>query len=388
MLFDNFFTEDHFDIREVARDFAEKSLAPVALEIDKTEHFPEDIVDTMVEIGFLGIKIPEEYGGVGMDMRSYVSVMEEVARKCATATLYISSANSLSSAPILLFGTEEQKQKYLPGIVDNTAPIAFGLTEPGAGSDAASLSTKAVEDGDSYILNGRKTFITFAPKAKYTSIFAKTSPEKGVKGITCFMVDMDTPGVSLGKPEEKMGQRGVPVSDIILEDVRVPKDCILGKVDEGFINAMKTLDLGRIGVAAMSIGIAQEAMDLAVAHVKERVQFGKPLAKQEAIRFMLADMEAKLNAARLLTYQAAYMIDQKKSLADRDDAATKFASMAKYTAAEYAKEIVDKSLQLHGGYGYSQEYEIEKLYRDVRINSIYEGSSQVQQIVIAGQLLG
>ena len=381
MLFDNFFTEDHFDIREVARDFAEKSLAPVALEIDKTEKFPEDIVDTMVEIGFLGIKIPEEYGGVGMDMRSYVSVMEEVARKCPTATLYI------SSAPILLFGTEEQKQKYLPGVVDNTAPIAFGLTEPGAGSDAASLSTKAVEDGDSYILNGRKTFITFAPKAKYTSIFAKTSPEKGVKGITCFMVDMDTPGVSLGKPEEKMGQRGVPVSDIILEDVRVPKDCILGKVDEGFINAMKTLDLGRIGVAAMSIGIAQEAMDLAVAHVKERVQFGKPLAKQEAIRFMLADMEAKLNAARLLTYQAAYMIDQKKSLADRDDEATKFASMAKYTAAEYAKEIVDKSLQLHGGYGYSQEYEIEKLYRDVRINSIYEGSSQVQQIVIAGQLL-
>lgn len=375
-----YFNEDHESIREMARNFADKSLGPVAMDIDKTDSFPEDIVDTMVEMGFLGLKIPEEYGGVGLDMRSYVSVMEEVAKRCATATLYISSANSLSSAPILLFGTEEQKQKYLPGIVDNTAPVAFGLTEPNAGSDAGSLTTKAVKDCDDYILNGRKTFITFAPKAKYTVIFAKTNPEKGVKGITAFIVDMGLPGVSCGKHEKKMGQRGVPVSDVILEDVRVPADCILGEVDKGFINAMKTLDVGRVGVSSMSLGIAQRAMDLAVEHIKNRVQFGKPLAKQQALQFMVADMEARLNAARLLVYDAAYKIDQHED-------STKAASIAKYYASETAKDIVDKCLQLHGGYGYSQEYEIEKLYRDIRVCTIYEGSTQVQQMVIAGQVL-
>jgi alkylation response protein AidB-like acyl-CoA dehydrogenase len=375
-----FFTEDHEDIREVARDFAEKALAPIAADVDKNEKFPPELVKTMAEMGFLGLKIPEEYGGSGMDMRSYICVMEEVAKKCATATLYISTANSLSTAPIILSGTEEQKQKYLPDVATGESIIAFGLTEPNAGSDAASLTTKAVKDGDDYILNGRKCFITFAPVANYTTIYAKTSPEKGAKGITAFLVDMKLPGVSTGKPEEKMGQRGVPVSDVILDDVRVSKDCIVGEVDMGFINAMKTLSVGRVGVAAMSLGIAQEALDLAVEYTKTRVQFGKPLAKNQALRFMMADMETKLNAARLLTYNAAWMLDNKQD-------ATKAASMAKYYAAEAAFDIVNKSLQLHGGYGYSREYEIERLYRDIRVNSIYEGSSQVQQIVIAGKLL-
>ncbi len=375
-----FFTEDHESIREIARDFAEKTLAPVAADIDRLDAFPPDVVKTMAEMGFLGMKIPEEYGGVGMDMRSYVAVMEEVAKKSATATLYISSANSLSTAPIILSGTEEQKQKYLPGVAAGESIIAFGLTEPNAGSDAASLSTRAVRDGDGYVLNGRKCFITFAPMADHTIVYAKTNPEKGAKGITAFLVDMKLPGVSCGRHEEKMGQRGVPVSDVVLEDVRVSGDCVLGEEDLGFLNAMKTLSVGRVGVAAMSLGIAQEALDLAVSHTKSRVQFGKPLAMNQALQFMMADMETRLSAARLLTYNAAWLLDNKQD-------AVRAASAAKYFATEAAIDIVNKSLQLHGGYGYSKEYEIERLYRDIRVTSIYEGSSQVQQMVIAGQLL-
>ena len=375
-----FFNEDHDSIREMARDFAEKTLAPIAAEVDKTDHFPEEVAAQMAELGFFGLKIPEDYGGLGLDMRSYVCVMEEIARKCATATLFISSANSLSTAPIVLSGTDEQKEKYLPGVVEGSHYIAFALTEPNAGSDAASLTTKAVEDGDDFILNGRKCFITFAPLSSYAVVYAKTDPSKGAKGISAFVVDMSLPGVSCGKHEEKMGQRGVPVSDILLEDVRVPKSCMLGQRDLGFINAMKTLSVGRIGVASMCLGIAQEAIELAVNHTKTRVQFGKPLCKNQAIAFMLADMETRLNAARGLVYNAAYLMDNGAD-------ATKAASMAKYYAAENAIDIVNKSLQLHGGYGYSQEYEIERLYRDVRVTNIYEGSSQVQQIVISGQML-
>lgn len=375
-----FFNEDHRSIREMARDFANKTLAPLAAGIDQTEEFPMEVVQQMADLGFLGLKIPEEYGGLGLDMRSYVCVMEEIAKKCATATLFISSANSLSTAPIVISGTPEQKEKYLPGIAAGEEMIAFGLTEPNAGSDAASMTTKAVEDGDSYILNGRKCFITMAPISKYSIIYAKTTPEKGAKGISCFMVDMSLPGVSCGKHEEKMGQRGVPVSDVILEDVRVPKECMIGEKDLGFINAMKTLSVGRVGVASMCLGMAQEAIDLAVAHTKNRVQFGKPLCKHQAIAFMLADMETKLNAARGLVYNAAWLMDNGQP-------ADKAASMAKYYAAEAAIEIVNKSLQLHGGYGYSREYEIERIYRDIRVCSIYEGSSQVQQIVISGQML-
>ena len=377
---DPFFNEDHRSIREMARDLANKTLAPLAAGIDQTEEFPMEVVQQMADLGFLGLKIPEEYGGLGLDMRSYVCVMEEIAKKCATATLFISSANSLSTAPIVISGTPEQKEKYLPGIVAGEEMIAFGLTEPNAGSDAASMTTKAVEDGDSYILNGRKCFITMAPISKYSIIYAKTTPEKGAKGISCFMVDMSLPGVSCGKHEEKMGQRGVPVSDVILEDVRVPKECMIGEKDLGFINAMKTLSVGRVGVASMCLGMAQEAIDLAVAHTKNRVQFGKPLCKHQAIAFMLADMETKLNAARGLVYNAAWLMDNGQP-------ADKAASMAKYYAAEAAIEIVNKSLQLHGGYGYSREYEIERIYRDIRVCSIYEGSSQVQQMVISGQLL-
>lgn len=307
-------------------------------------------------------------------------MMEEIAKKSATATLFISSANSLSTAPIVISGTEEQKQKYLPDVVSGDSYIAFALTEPNAGSDAAALTTKAVRDGDDYILNGRKCFITFAPWSSHAIVYAKTSPEKGAKGITTFIVDMKLPGVSIGKKEEKMGQRGVPVSDIVLEDVRVPSDCVIGEIDLGFINAMKTLSVGRVGVASMALGITQEAIDLAVEYTKSRVQFGKPIAKNQAIQFMLADMETRNNAARLLVYNAAWLMDNGQD-------ADKAASIAKYYSTEAGFDIVNQSLQLHGGYGYSQEYAIERLLRDIRVTSIYEGSSQVQQMVIAGKLL-
>lgn len=375
-----YMNEDHESIRTLAKEFAEKTLAPIAAEIDRTDHFPEDVMQQMADLGFYGLKIPEEYGGLGLDTRSYVCVMEEVAKKCAAATVLISQANSLSTQPLIKFGTEEQKEKCLPGVVSGEGFVAFGLTEPGAGSDAGSIMTKAVQDGDDYILNGRKTFITGAPLAKYAVVYAKTNPEKGTKGITSFLVDMSLPGVSCGKHEDKMGQRGIPVSDLLLEDVRVSKDCIIGEVDKGFAIAMKTLAVGRIGVAALTLGVAQEAIDLAVEHVKNRVQFGKPLAKNQALQFMLADMNTKLNAARLLVYNAAYILDMGE---DPNEAA----SMAKYFATEAAIEIVNKALQLHGGYGYSKEYTIERLYRDIRICNIYEGSSQVQQMVIAGNLL-
>ncbi len=375
-----FFTEDHEYIRDLAREFAEKELAPIAHEIDQTDTIPQRIYDLMADMGFFGLKIPEEYGGQGLDVRSYVCVMEEICKKSIAASLLMSSANSLSTAPILLAGTEEQKKKYIPGIASGKEIMAFGLTEPGAGSDAGSMTTRAVEDGDSYILNGRKCFITAAPIAQNTVIFAKTSPEKGSKGITSFIVDMSLPGVSVGKNEVKMGQHGVPVSDVILEDVRVPKSAILGEVDKGFITAMKTLSIGRIGVACQGIGISQGALDAAVAHIKERKQFGKRLADFQAIQFMIADMETKVNAARLLVYNAAYLMDQHKDV-------TKEASMAKYFATETALEVVSKALQMFGGYGYINEYPIERMYRDARVLTIYEGTSQVQQMVISGIVL-
>ena len=374
------FNDDHNDIRELAREFAEKEIAPIASEIDEKDEVPQHIYDSMAEMGFYGLKIPEEYGGLGLDCRSYVCVMEEICKKSIAAGLYVSSANSLSSAPILLVGTEEQKQKYIPGIASGEEFMAFGLTEPGAGSDAGSMTTKAVEDGDSYILNGRKTFITGAPDAKYISVFAKTNPDKGSKGITTFIVDMGLPGVTVGKHEEKMGQRGVSVCDVMLEDVRVPKSEILGEVDRGFSTAMKTLSIGRVGVAVQSIGIAQGAIDEAVKFIKERKQFGQFLSDFQALRFMIADMETKLSAARLLVYNAAYKMDMGEDV-------TKDSAMAKYFASEMAVEVVGKALQLHGGYGYMKEYTIERLWRDVRVLTIYEGTSQVQQIVIAGVVL-
>lgn len=376
-----YFTEQHELIRKLARDFAEKELTNEILDkVEETGEFPEEILQKMAKAGFFGIKVPTELGGQGADARSYVIVMEEMARVSGVASIYVSSPNSLSGGPLQLSGTDEQKEKYLRPVITGKKKLAFALTEPGAGSDAASMTTTAVKDGDYYILNGRKCFITMAPLADYSIVYAKTDVTKGAKGISAFVVDMTLPGVSCGKPEHKMGVIGCATSDIILENVRVHKSDLLGEEGKGFINAMKTLDTGRMGVAAQSIGVAQGALDEAIKYAKERKQFGRRIADFQAISFMIADMATKLEAAKQLVYKTAYLMDNHKD-------ASQAASMAKYFSSEVCNEIVGKAVQIHGGYGFIKDYKVERMYRDCRVFTIYEGTSQVQQMVIAGKLL-
>ena len=348
------FDAKHEMIRKLVRQFAETELTTEVLDkVEATGEFPEEIVDKMAKCGFLGLKIPREYGGAGADTLAYVIMIEEIARVSAVASLYANTPNSLGGGPLMQAGTPEQLEKYLRPSVENKVKIVFGLTEPGAGSDASSMVTTAVKDGDDYILNGRKCFISGAPLADYCIVYAKTDMSRGNKGISAFIVDMKAPGVSCGKHEEKMG----------------------------FINAMKTLDGGRLGVSAQSIGLAQGCLDEAIKYSKERVQFGKPICKNQAIAFMLADMATKLTAAKELVYMAAQMKDR------NDPNASMYCSMAKYFASETCNEIAAKAVQIHGGYGYIKEYPVERKYRDCRVFTIYEGTSQVQQMVISGNLL-
>ncbi|WP_101772202.1 acyl-CoA dehydrogenase family protein [Peptostreptococcus faecalis] len=374
------FEKEHELVRQLAKQFAEEEIKPTAEEVDATGEFPMEIYKKMADAGFLGIKIPQEYGGSGGDHRSYAIVMEELAKASGVSTIWISSPNSLQSTPILRDGTNEQKEKYLRPMVTGEKMFCFALTEPGAGSDAASILTTAVEDGDDYIINGRKTFITGAPVSDYIILFAKTSPEKGTKGISTFVVDAKAEGVSFGKPENKMGVIGCPTSDVVLENVRVPKTDMLGREGKGFINAMKTLSVGRLGIACQALGLAEGAMEEAIKYAKSRQQFNKPIAKFQNTQFVLAEMETKIAAMRHLVYDAAYRMDQ-------GEAADKEASMAKLFATEEAKWVIDKALQIHGGYGYIKEYPIERIYRDIRVTSIYEGTSEVQKMVIAASLL-
>jgi len=376
------FSEKHQLIRKLVRDFAQKELTNDILdEVEESGVFPHEILEKMAKIGLFGIKISKELGGQGADNLAYVIMVEEISRVSPVASLYANSPNSLSGGPILLSGTPKQLEKYLRPCVTGEKMIAFGLTEPGAGSDAGGMTTVAVRDGDYYILNGRKTFITMAPLADYTIIYAKTDMSAGTRGITAFIVDMKLSGVSCGKPEHKMGLIGCATSDIILEDVRVHKSEILGEIGKGFINAMKTLDGGRLGVAAQSIGVAQGCLDETVKYAKERKQFGKPIAKFQAISFMIAEMATKLAAAKELTYNAAVLKDTNSPEAGMA------CSMAKLFASEACNEIAGKAVQIHGGYGYMKDYRVERLYRDCRVFTIYEGTSQVQQMVISGQLL-
>ena len=380
MSFDIYFNEEHNILRQKARRFAEEKLAPISEEVDRTDTFPDELRREMAELGFYGLKIPKEYGGQGLDMRSYVVVMEEIGAKSAAAAIYITQANSLSTQPLIRFGTEEQKHKYLPTVCNGEGFIAFGLTEAEAGSDAGGVRTTAVADGDDYIISGTKTFITGAPLAKYAVVYAKTNPQLGSKGITSFMVDLSLPGISFGKGEHKMGQKGMPVSDLFLDDVRVSKDCIVGEVDKGYSIALKTLSVGRIGVAAMSLGMAQEAMKEVVNYTKTTMFNEKPLCRQQYVQFKIAELETKLNAARGLVYDAAYTVDTQER-------ADKESSMAKFCATEYANQIIAEALQLEGEFGCRRGNLMEKLYRDIRVTTIYEGSSQVQQMVIAGVML-
>lgn len=374
------FEKEHELVRQLAREFAENEIKPTAEEVDETSEFPMEIYKKMAAAGFLGIKIPQEFGGSGGDHRSYAIVMEELSKASGVSTIWISSPNSLQSTPILVDGTPQQKEKYLRPMVTGEKMFAFGLTEPGAGSDAASILTTAKKDGDDYILNGRKTFITGAPVSDYVIVFAKTDASAGAKGISTFIVDTKLEGVSFGKAENKMGMIGCPTSDVVLDNVRVSKDDMLGKEGKGFINAMKTLSVGRLGIACQALGLAEGAMEEAIKYAKARHQFGKSLAKFQNTQFMIAEMETKIAAMRHLVYDAAYKMDLGKK-------ADKEASMAKLFATEEAKWVIDKALQIHGGYGYIKEYPIERMYRDIRVTSIYEGTSEVQKMVIASSVL-
>jgi len=368
--------------QKLFREFAETEFTKELQDkLDQTGDFDWDIHNKMAKYGFMGVKIPKEYGGSGCDYLTYALLVEEFARVNAVLSIYANTSNSLGGGPLMLAGSEEQKQKYLPPVARGEKIMAFALTEPGAGSDAGGTTTTAVQDGDDFILNGRKTFISGAPMADWAIVFAKTDPTaKGSRGISMFVVDMKLPGVSCGAKEHKMGINGYPTSDIILEDVRVGKDCLVGPLHKGFAVAMKTLDGGRLGMAAQAVGIAQSCLDEAVKYAKERKQFGRPIADFQAISFMIADMATEIAAARELVYNAAVLKDNNMD-------ATSACSMAKLYAAEVANRCAYKAVQIHGGYGYIKEYKVERLYRDARICSIYEGTSQVQQMVIAGNLL-
>ncbi|MGI6216782.1 MAG: acyl-CoA dehydrogenase family protein [Coriobacteriales bacterium] len=368
-------------IQKLAKTFAERELTKEVLdETEATAVFPKEIQDKMAKVGFYGIKTPREWGGAGADTVSYGLVMQEIAYRSAVASIYVSSPNSLSGGPLLKNGTPEQKEKYLRPIVNGEKILAFALTEPGAGSDAAGMSTVAVEDGDYYILNGRKTFITMAPFADYSLIFAKTTPEAGTHGITCFIVDMKSEGVSCGKAEDKMGVIGCATSDIILKDVRVPKEEVLGRVDHGFGIAMATLDVGRVGVAAQAVGVMRRALDEAVAYAKERKEFGRPISKFQGISFTIAEMAAKTHAAEVMLFDTCQIMDTGVRCSDK-------AAMTKLLCTEWCNWVVDRAVQIFGGYGYMKDYIVERLYRDARVFSIYEGTSEVQKIVIANSLL-
>ena len=376
-------SEKHQMMRKLFRQFAETEFTPEILDaLDETGEFNWDMHNLMAKYGFMGTKIPVKYGGQGGDSLAYCLMIEEFARVSPVLSIYANTSNSLGAGPLLYCGTEEQKQKYVTPVAKGEKILVFGLTEPGAGSDAGGTQTTAVQDGDYFILNGRKTFISGAPFADYCVVYAKTDPtQRGSRGISMFIVDMKLPGVSTGKPEHKMGINGYPTSDVILENVRVHKDDLLGPLHKGFSTAMKTLDGGRLGMAAQALGIAQGAFEEAVKYAKERKQFGQPIAKFQGISFMLADMATEIEAARQLIYSTAVRKD-----AD-DPESSKLCAMCKLFAGEMCNRVAAKAVQIHGGYGYIKEYKVERFYRDARIATIYEGTSQVQQMVISGSVL-
>jgi butyryl-CoA dehydrogenase len=368
-------------VRDMVHDFAQNEIAPHAAEVDKTEEFPADNIRKMAELGLLGLPYREEYGGGGGDYLSYTIAVEEIARACGATALIYAAHVSLGCAPISYFGTEEQKQKWLPHLCSGQGLGAFGLTEPEAGSDAGATRTTAVRDGDGYVLNGSKMWITSGAIADVVIATAKTDPAAGTRGISCFLVEKGTSGFIPGKNEPKMGLKGSVTSALSFENCRVPASNLLGKEGDGFKQMLITLDGGRISIGAMALGLAQAALDEATRYAKERVQFGQPIAKFQAIQWMIADMATEINAARLMVYRAAA----------RKDAGlpyTREAAMAKLYASEVAERTAFKAVQIHGGYGYSREYPVERIYRDQRLCSIGEGTSEIQRLVIARQVLG
>ncbi len=373
-------SKEHEMARSLFREFAETEVKPLAQEVDETEVFPRETVEKMQKIGFLGIPMPKEYGGQGCDSLTYALCVEELSRVCGTTGVIVSAHTSLGSEPIRKFGTPEQKEKFLRPLASGEKLGAFGLTEPNAGTDASGQQTKAVLDGDEYVLNGSKIFITNGKEADTYVIFAMTDKSKGNHGISAFIVEKGTPGFTFGTKEKKMGIRGSSTYELIFTDCRIPKENLLGQEGKGFAIAMQTLDGGRIGIASQALGLAQGALDSTIEFVKERKQFGRPIAKFQNTQFQLADMATKVEAARMLVYKAAQAKDTKKRFSFE-------AAQAKLYAAEVAMEVTTKAVQLHGGYGYTREYDVERMMRDAKITEIYEGTSEVQRMVISGNLL-
>ncbi|WP_321295655.1 acyl-CoA dehydrogenase [Marinifilum fragile] len=373
-------TKEQVLFQQMIKDFAEREVKPLAAEVDEQERFPIETVEKMAKIGIMGIPIPKQYGGAGGNNVMYSMAVEELSAVCATTGVIVSAHTSLCAAPIMENGTEEQKQKYLPKLASGEWIGAFGLTEPNAGTDAAGQQTTAVEDGDNYIINGSKIFITNAEYAHVYVIFAMTDKSKGTRGISAFIIEKGTPGFSIGKKEKKMGIRGSATCELIFENVVLPKENMLGKLNKGFGIAMKTLDGGRIGIAAQALGIAQGAINETVRYVKERKQFGRPISGFQNTQFQLADMNTKTEASRMLVRKAANKKDQKVPYSVD-------AAMCKLYAAETAMEVTNKAVQLHGGYGYTREYPVERMMRDAKITEIYEGTSEVQRMVISANML-
>lgn len=372
--------KEYLMLRDMYRQFTETEVAPLAEELDEEERFPVENIEKLAKAGFFGIPFPKEYGGAGADNLAYAMAVEELSKACGTTGVIVSAHTSLCATPIYDFGTEEQKQKYLVPLAKGEKIGAFGLTEPNAGTDAAGQQTRAELVGDNYILNGSKIFITNAGYADVYIIMAMTDKSQGTRGISAFIVEKDFPGFSVGKKEKKMGIRGSATCELIMEDCIVPKENLLGKIGQGFKIAMKTLDGGRIGIASQALGLAQGSIDETVKYVKERKQFGRAIAKFQNTQFTLADMETKTEAARLLVYKAARAKDSKIPYSE-------FAAMAKLFAAETAMEVTTKAVQLHGGYGYTREYGVERMMRDAKITEIYEGTSEVQKMVISSKML-
>jgi butyryl-CoA dehydrogenase len=374
-------TEEHRMIRRMVREFAEREIAPRAEEIDETDRFPDDLFRRLGALGILGMPFPEEYGGSGSSYTSLIIALEEIARVSGSMAITLDAHTSLCCEPIYLFGTEAQKQKYLTPLAMGEKIGAFGLTEPEAGSDAGATRTRAVRDGDEWVINGQKIFITNGSIADVSVITAKTDPDKGTRGISAFIVEKGTPGFQPGRDEKKMGLKGSVTSELFFENCRIPTENLLGNENEGFKQFLVTLDAGRVAIAAMAVGLAQGALDRAIVYAKERVQFGQPIVKFQAIQWMIADVATEIEAARLMVQRAAW-------LRERGERFTKEAAMAKLFATEVSERACYKAIQILGGYGYVREYEVERMYRDQRLCAIGEGTNQIQHIVIARQILG
>ena len=378
------FDKQHEMAQRLFQEFAENEVKPLAQEVDETETFPAETVEKMKKLGFMGIAVPKQYGGQGCDPLMYVMCVEELSKVCGTTGVIVSAHSSLCADPIMTYGTEEQKQKYLVPLANGTKLGAFGLTEPGAGTDAQGQQTKAVLDGDEWVLNGSKCFITNGKQADVYIVIAVTGvvEKRGrkMKEISAFIVEKDTPGFTFGTKEKKMGIRGSSTYELIFEDCRIPKENLLGQKGKGFNIAMHTLDGGRIGIAAQALGLAEGALNATIEYVKERKQFGRSIAQFQNTQFQLADMATKVEAAKMLVYKAAVAKATQKVYSVE-------AAMAKLYAAEVAMEVTTKAVQLHGGYGYIREYDVERMMRDAKITEIYEGTSEVQRMVISSNLL-